>query len=681
MSLGKPAGVGHETASVSAGGEAEELAPALPDGTVVAGRYRVSGVLGRGGYALVYRAVDEGAGVDVALKVLRADRVSPVAVRRLQREAESARAVLHPGLVRVLDHGIAAEGPFLAMELVEGRTLRERIALGPLPVAEAVAVASAVAAALDALHAAGLVHRDLKPSNILLGSDGQVRVADLGLVTALDAEDETRATRADGLVGTMEYLSPELALGQEVDGRSDLYALGIVLFEMLAGHLPFSSKSSLGSVLARVTTEPARLTDSRPDAPAWLVGVVRGLLEKDRDRRYPSARKLADDLAHQRASFLRPDVTPAPAHPAPVRRRGWPPWAVGAAAVAIVGALAANILQTAAKDTRPVSAEVANGVLRARNARGEVLWTHQFPSPLSDASYVASRAGQGLALLNWPGRPPQVWLIAPEHASDPAELWVFDADGKLLRRRKPGRPATFGTTRFESYVASRLYLWSQPDSRPRVFLASNQQSWFPGVLEEVDADGRVLSEYWSGGQIIFVRPVRFEDRDAIAVGAHHNESRGASLALLDPGSPTGRSPALRPEYRCTDCGAADPLAFVVFPGSDGLRESSAGAGAAHVTDVLNDEGGLAVSVAHGQFVSETLGPQLPALHYSLDAAARRVLSVVPGNTLIERHDVLFRSGRLDHSFGERDRRELLQVRRWDGRRFVDLEVAVPPGAP
>ncbi|MCM2257042.1 MAG: serine/threonine protein kinase [Vicinamibacteria bacterium] len=673
MSLGNPVGEEHETASVSPD-EAEEFASPLPDGTVVAGRYRVSGVLGRGGYAVVHRAVDEGSGVDVALKVLRADRVSPVAIRRLQREAESARAVLHPALVRVLDHGIAAEGPFLAMELVEGQTLRERIAPGPLPVGEAVAVATAVAAALAALHAAGLVHRDLKPSNILLGSDGQVRVADLGLVTALDAEDETRATRADGLVGTMEYLSPEQALGHEVDARSDLYSLGIVLFEMLAGHLPFSSKSSLGSVLARVTTEPARLTDSRPDTPAWLVGVVRGLLEKDRDRRYPSARELADDLTHQRASFARREGTPAPA-PAPVPRRRWPTWALGVAALAIVGALAANIVQTAVKDTRPVSAEVANGVLRARNAKGEVLWTHQFPSPLSDANYVASSAGQGLALLNWPGRPPQVWLIAPEHASDPAELWVFDADGKLLRRRKPGRPATFGTTRFESYVANRLYLWKRRDGRLRVFLASNQQSWFPGVLEEVDADGRVLSEYWSAGQIILVRPVRFEDRDAIAVGAFHNESRGASLALLDPGSPTGRSPALRPEYRCTDCGSGDPLAFVVFPGSDGLRESTAGAGAAHVTDVLNDESGLAVSVAHGQFVSETLGQQFPSLHYSLDAGARRVLSVVPGYGLIERHDVLFRSGRLDHSFGERDRRELLQVRRWDGRAFVDLPQA------
>ncbi len=673
----------HDTQSVTPE-ELKDATPTLAPGAFVAGRYRVEGVLGRGGYAVVYRAVDQTTGERVALKVLRADRASAVAVRRLQREAESAGAVRHPNVVRVLDHGVAAEGAFLAMELVAGETLRERIARGALPVDEAVRVASGIGAALEALHEMGLVHRDLKPSNVLLGADGSVRVADLGLVTALDPEDETRATRADGLVGTLEYLSPEQALGQEVDGRSDLYSLGVVLFEMLAGQLPFSAKSSLGSVLARVTTEAARLSDSRPDAPAWLVGVVRKLLEKDPARRYASAAEVLGDLQARRGPVVaEAEVAEAGARSregsARRRRARLSALAAGLAVLAVAAGLGLSNAREAASravDTVLFSARVEGGVLRGVNRAGDVLWTQAFDQPLVDATYGPGSQYVGRMLLVRPGPAGEneVWIVVPDSAGKKSDLRVYDARGQLRLRREGGRPADFGGTRYETFVAARLHSFPDTAGRARVFLQSNHRSWFPAVLEELDAQGRTVGDFWTAGQIVDAAFVQFRGRTTIALFGYHNDTRSGALALLDPQRPYGRTPVEQDAYRCRDCGDADPLELLLFPRSDALAAHNE-TGAAGATMVHEEEdGGLALVTTHGHFASPTSGLISADVHYSLDAALR-VKSLTPAASFRELHQRLFEAGRIGHRFGPADERALRRVRRWDGRRFVELEPA------
>jgi hypothetical protein len=663
-----------ETESVDPGDVDDSPPVALPAGTLVAGRYRLAAVLGHGGYAVVYRARDEATGSGVALKILRTDRVTAVAARRLQREAESAAAVRHPGLVSVSGHGTSEHGPYLAMELVEGETLRERIARGPLPVTEATRLAMGIAEALAALHDLGLVHRDLKPSNVLLGPDGAPRLADLGLVTALDPGDETRATRADGLVGTMEYLSPEQALGRAVDARSDLYSLGVVLFEMLAGQLPFVAQSSLGTVLARVTEAPTPLTDSRPDAPAWLVGVVHKLLAREPDQRYGSAAELAADLRAERGPALASPAAP------PARTKRWPQAAaLAAVALTVVAAGAAlrpRVVQPAA--ARLAAVDVVDGALRGKDADGRVLWVHRFAVPLVDSAYAAPQSDtDGVRLrLRTSSAAPQAWVIAPDAPKGPGVLHAVSAEGRLLWKRPAGRVVHFGGERFDRFSANRLHALTDARGRRRLFLSVAHHRSFPGALEELGPDGRTVAEYWSPGHVTSVNRVPFAGRDALAVGGYHNETRGAGLALLDLDAPSGRMPAVADKFRCSDCGTRDPLAALVFPGSDALRELSAGQGAAQVIEVHETESGLSVTVLQARYRSEVDGRDVEAVvRYELDAEAHRVLGVVAGDGFLRLHEKLHATGEIDHPFGDADRRALARVRRWSGTGWSELASA------
>lgn len=262
--------------------------PTLPPGTRVADRYRLDVVLGRGGFGVVYLARDEREEREVALKILRADRLTGLSRRRFEREAEIARRIVHPHLVRVLDFGPTEDTVYLTMERVRGETLRDRLARGAIAVDEAIRIATEVLHALEALHAQGVLHRDVKPSNLLLDEQGHARLGDLGLARRFE-RDESRATESSALVGTVEYLSPEQALGRDLDGRSDLYSLGVVLFEMVTGHLPYQSRSTLGTVLAHVTQLAPDVRTSAPDTPAWLAAVIARLLEKDPQQRYAGA--------------------------------------------------------------------------------------------------------------------------------------------------------------------------------------------------------------------------------------------------------------------------------------------------------------------------------------------------------------------------------------------------------
>lgn len=261
----------------------------LPPGTLIAGRYEIAGLLGRGGYSAVYRAHDRDLKADIALKIIRPERLSAATESRLRREVTVARAAQSRHLVRVFDLGSDGGVVFLTMELIDGESLRQKMLReGRLQVTEAVEIATQMLRGLEALHGLKTIHRDVKPENVLLAADGTVKLADFGLARGLDA-DQSRATIDGSVIGTADYLSPEQALGHPLDERTDLYSAGVVLFEMLTGELPFVRESSLGSMIARIGKRARAVRSVRRDVPYWLATIVSRLLDPAPDRRYCSA--------------------------------------------------------------------------------------------------------------------------------------------------------------------------------------------------------------------------------------------------------------------------------------------------------------------------------------------------------------------------------------------------------
>ena len=279
----------------------------LPSGSVL-GRYEIKSLLGQGGMGAVYRAADTSLGRDVALKVL--DPLvagDPERVHRFLQEARAASALNHPNIIAIHEAGEAAGTRFIATELVDGRTLREIIQKGPLPAAEALAIASQAASALAAAHAAGIVHRDIKPENIMVRPDGYVKVLDFGLAkltdssasgahAARDPAETMLQTTAGVIMGTVAYMSPEQARALRVDARSDCYSLGAVLFELLTGRQPFTGATGTDVMVAILERDAPLDVLRREGLPAQLVWVLAKALEKNPDLRHQSAVDLRVDL-------------------------------------------------------------------------------------------------------------------------------------------------------------------------------------------------------------------------------------------------------------------------------------------------------------------------------------------------------------------------------------------------
>ncbi len=245
-------------------------------------------LLGLGGAAEVYRALDRSRGIEVAVKVL-SERAEPEMVARFVREARALERLRHPNIVGIYDAGEQGSQRYIVMELVRGGTLRERLQGRPMPWREAAEIVRQVALALAQAHAQGVVHRDVKPGNILFDEQGCAKLTDFGLA---HLGDVSAMTRTGTVMGTVLYLSPEQAQGRSVDARSDLYALGAVFYEMLAGHPPFVADSAVAVIYKHLNEEPQPLTSSLDDLPVAIERVVRRLLHKDPERRYDSAEDL-----------------------------------------------------------------------------------------------------------------------------------------------------------------------------------------------------------------------------------------------------------------------------------------------------------------------------------------------------------------------------------------------------
>jgi len=275
-------------------------------GQVLADRYHVVRKLGEGGMGQVYLAEHVKMGRKSAIKVMSPSMVhDPDAVARFNREAANASRISHPNVCAVYDFGETPDGLiYLAMEFVEGEPLTELLAReGELPVSRAGAIFLQVADALQAAHDLGIVHRDLKPDNVMLSRarDGAdvVKVVDFGIAKAVGGRDTQKVTKTGLVVGTPEFMSPEQLAGDPVDGRSDLYALALVLFKMLTGELPFAGTTAQDTMVQRLTDEPATLADVRPDLrfPPGLQGALDTALARNPGDRYQSIAKFANDVA------------------------------------------------------------------------------------------------------------------------------------------------------------------------------------------------------------------------------------------------------------------------------------------------------------------------------------------------------------------------------------------------
>src|SRR3954454_14681712 len=269
--------------------------------TIVDGRYRVVGRIGSGGMADVYQADDTHLGREVALKVLhRRFSQDEEFVERFRREASAAAGLQHPNVVGVYDRGSHDDTWYIAMERLRGRTLKQLIVDdAPLDQRRAIDLCSQVLVAAGFAHRRGVVHRDFKPHNVIVGDDDSVKVTDFGIARAGASE----MTETGSIMGTAQYLSPEQAQGQRVDARSDLYSIGIILFELLTGRVPFVGESAVSIALKHVSEPAPDVASFRPDIHPELDAIVARALVKDPAGRFQSAEEFVLALDHARAEI------------------------------------------------------------------------------------------------------------------------------------------------------------------------------------------------------------------------------------------------------------------------------------------------------------------------------------------------------------------------------------------
>ena len=283
--------------------------------------YRILRKLGAGGMGEVYLAEDDRLGRKLALKILPEQFMQDASrVRRFEQEARAASGLNHPNIITIYEIGYEAGVHFIATEFIEGETLRAQMATEGVSIDEALEIAIQTTSALQAAHSAGIAHRDIKPDNLMLRPDGYVKVLDFGLAKLTemgggetgDLEEATRSllqTQPGIVMGTVAYMSPEQARGQEIDGRTDIFSLGVVLYEMITGQRPFKGSTTTDLLVSLLTSEPQPLAEVRPGVPAEFEPLLARMLAKNRDARYATAQELLADLKRLKARFASMDET------------------------------------------------------------------------------------------------------------------------------------------------------------------------------------------------------------------------------------------------------------------------------------------------------------------------------------------------------------------------------------
>ena len=392
---------------------------ALAVGTKL-GPYEIQSPLGSGGMGEVYRATQSRLGRQVAIKVLSTEFASdPDRLRRFEQEARSASALNHPNIISIYDVGCEGANSYIAMEFVEGKTLRDLLGAGPIPIKKSLQIVAQIADGLAKAHTAGIVHRDVKPENVMVTRDGFVKILDFGLakLTRPDPEGsestvaEVNSTQMGMVLGTVGYMSPEQVRGLKTDARSDIFSLGATCYEMISGKRAFRGATTADTMSAILKEEPVELSRSVHNLPPALGHIIHRCLEKDPDERFQTARDLAFNLEMLSQDESGPAV---PLSVGKVRRKLWPLMV----AVAVVLAAAAGFV-AAGMIVRPQN-RLPVGVRRLTDFVG----MEEFPALSPDGKSVAFTADLG-------GRR-QVWVRLLS-AGTPLQVTHDDADHQSPR--------------------------------------------------------------------------------------------------------------------------------------------------------------------------------------------------------------------------------------------------------
>ncbi|MEP6994135.1 MAG: protein kinase [Acidobacteriota bacterium] len=603
----------------------------LPSGTRL-GPYEIIAPIGAGGMGEVYRARDERLKRDVAIKVLPAELAADADRRaRFEREARAASGLSHPNILTIYDIGTADATVYIAMELIEGGTLKDLIASGPVPTKKLLELATQIADGLAAAHAVGIVHRDLKPANVMVSKHGFAKILDFGLAK-LVTPDETElsvvqtavdATRPGMVMGTVGYMSPEQAAGRPLDFRSDQFSLGSILYEMATGKRAFERGTTAETLTAIIREEPEPVSQLNPRVPAPIRWLVERCLTKDPEDRFGTTKDLARDLSairdHLSEAFVSGEATGQ--HPAASKRRGrlWPALAAAALVAAAVGFAAYASGKKAGRVPPPVFRELTF-------QRGEI--------------YSARFAPDGQTILyaaSWEGRPVEIFVSrfdSPEarpFGLKGADVFAVSSSGEMavsLNRR-------FGGPFMRTGTLARIGVTGGGTPRE--------------VLEDVQC-----ADWGSDGQsLAVVRVVGSHSRLEFPIGTVLYETEGWLSNLRV--APDGESVAFMNHPVLGDDGGAVELV-------DRARKRSKLAGD------FATEGGLAWSPDAKEVwftAAETGGNR--ALFAVTRSGSRRILARVTGNLTLQdvsrdgralvAHDAL-RSGILAWTPGDAKERDL-----------------------
>lgn len=454
-------------------------------------RYQIVSLLGEGGMGQVYLGHDDHMNRKVAVKILHAHlTLSPDSVARFRRESRAASALNHPNIITIYEIGQDEGVNFIASELVEGETLRQKIHRGKLNVKEAIELAMQASSALAAAHSAGIVHRDIKPENIMIRRDGYVKVLDFGLAKLTEKGDDddngarSHSTQAGTVLGTINYMSPEQARGLEIDVRTDIFSLGIVLYEMVTGNPPFKGATAASTFDAILNSPPPPISSSNPQVSSELVRIINRALEKDREVRYQTASDLRAELR-----MLQKNIDSLAT--------------ASAEAVSATGAFATNDRVSA----RWKQAAIALGILALAAPAGVLVGKSMFDKPaLSWLSAVSTRLTSTPGLEYFPSLSPDgkslvyagratgnfdIYLKRigsrktvnlTESSSDQETQPVFSPDGKRIAFRRT------------SLEGSGIYVMTEAgESVRRLTDYGNNPAWSPDSKEIVCTEDTVTS--------------------------------------------------------------------------------------------------------------------------------------------------------------------------------------------